>query len=64
MKHSSSSMTLEQFQSLSSEQRRAMPIRERGPFYAQMFVDNLNRNVMAEAAKDEQAKKLAEKAQA
>ena len=54
MKPSSSNMTLEQFQSLSSEQRRAMPLKERGPFYAQEAANNINRAVREQDAKDQQ----------
>lgn len=45
---SASEMTLEQFQNLSSEQRKAMPVRESGRFYAQMALLNLNHNAMAQ----------------
>lgn len=43
-----SEMTLEQFQNLSSEQRKAMPARESGKFYAQMALLNLNHNALAQ----------------
>ena len=53
MRPSTKSMTLDEFLSLSPEQRRGMTARESGPFFAQMAVENLNRNVLEQDRKDQ-----------
>jgi hypothetical protein len=45
-------MTLEEFQKLSSAQRRAMTAKEAGPFYAQMFAQGLNDSVTEQDRQD------------